>query len=201
MREILQLLFDLIFPPNPEELKLRTLSSADFIKIAKQSSSKEALFSYQDPLVKELIWQIKYKKNKHAVEIASYAIYKKLCENFTDSVLLIPIPISKKRRRERGYNQCELIVDEILKLDQENRFLTDYNLLARVKHIERQTLKGRKERIENTKNIFEVNKKGYGNIKIILVDDVITTGSTVKEARETLLLAGHGNVQTIAIAH
>lgn len=200
MREMLQLLIDLIFPPKPEELRLRVLSPVDFIKIAQQSSSKEALFSYQDPLVKELVWQIKYKKNKQAIKIAGYAIYKILDEKFTEPILLIPIPISKKRRRERGYNQCELVVDEILRLDQENRFLTDYNLLARVKHIERQTLKGRKERIENTKNIFEVNKKS-DNQKIILIDDVITTGSTVEEAKKALLLAGYNDVYAIAIAH
>ena len=201
MREILQLLIDLIFPPNPEELKLRTLSSADFIKIAKQSSSKEALFSYQDPLVKELIWQIKYKKNKHAIQIAGYAVHKILCERFTEPVLLIPIPISQKRRRERGYNQCELIVDEILRVDQENKFLTDYNLLVRAKHIERQTLKGREERIENTKNIFEARRRDFDDMKIVLIDDVITTGSTMEEARRTLLLAGYDNVETTAIAH
>ena len=147
--------------------------------------------------MKELIWQIKYKKNKKAVEIASHALFQSLKE----PSLLIPIPISKKRRKERGYNQCDLLIDEIIRLDSENRFKKDYELLIRSKHIEKQTHKGRNERLENTKNIFEVTKKENLNQKIVIIDDVSTTGSTLKEAREELLKAGYSDVAGLTVAH
>ena len=97
-----------------------------------------------------MIWQIKYKKNKHAIRCAAYALQSRL----QDNTMLIPIPISRKRRRERGYNQCELIVDEMIKINPNLK--KDSNLLMRTRHIDKQTFKNRKERIENIKNIFEV---------------------------------------------
>jgi predicted amidophosphoribosyltransferase len=152
-----QYIIDYIFPPSAEELKIRSIDGDWLIKNAPRAGNTEfpfikALFSYQNPLIKELIWQIKYKKNMHAVKCAGYALYSEL-DGLEDAVL-IPIPISKKRRRERGYNQCELLLNEIIKLDSEKRFSSDYDLLIREKDIEKQTHKNRNERISNTKHIF-----------------------------------------------
>lgn len=206
MQKFFNLILDIIFPPKPEELKLRAISPVDFLQSVRQASPVplpfvSSLFAYKDPLVTELIWQIKYKKNRHAIEIAGYSLYQALAKKYSGSVTLIPIPISKKRRRERGYNQCELLVDEIIRLDADKIFKKDYNLLIRSKHIERQTLKGREERIENSKNIFEVVKNEEFNQKIILIDDVTTTGSTLKEAIETLADAGYTEIEALTVAH
>jgi ComF family protein len=207
MFKALVFIIDIFFPPTREELLIRALSPHDFLKKARTApisplSFASSLFAYKDPLVRELIWQIKYKKNRHAAHIAATALYTRLLE-FSSRLTLVPIPISKKRRRERGYNQCELIIDEIMKLDQEKRFLRDYSLLIRSKHIERQTLKGRTERLKNAKGIFEAREKEdrEGATQIIIIDDVMTTGSTAKEARETLLAAGYKNVGALTIAH
>lgn len=160
----------------------------------------ESIFSYKNPLVKELIWQIKYKKNKHAVGIAAHALLHSLSDS-PPNTLLVPIPISKKRRKERGYNQCELLIDEILRLDTENKFQKDFKLLIRSKHIEKQTHKDRNERLENTKGIFETTRKENLQQKIIIIDDVSTTGSTLKEAREELLSARYSDVTALTVAH
>jgi competence protein ComFC len=148
-------------------------------------------------LVKELVWQIKYKKNKKAVGLAADALFAYLKE----PALLIPIPISKKRRKERGYNQCELLIDGIMKLDVNKKLERDYGLLIRSKHIEKQTHKDRNERLKNTKNIFEVTKKENLNQNIIIIDDVSTTGSTLKEAYDVILSAGYLNVRALTVAH
>ncbi len=209
MHKAFVFIIDIFFPPSEKELLIRSLSPENFEKKASKAPPPPysfifPLFAYKDPLVRELVWQIKYKKNRHAARIAAYALYKKLSE-FSCPITLIPIPISKKRRRERGYNQCELIIDEIITLDSEKRFAKNYELLVRSKHIERQTLKGRAERIEDAKNIFTVTETAVTRTlieeKIILIDDVVTTGSTAKEARETLLRAGYEDVQTITVAH
>ncbi|MEK7464073.1 MAG: hypothetical protein AAB610_03070 [Patescibacteria group bacterium] len=200
--QILYHIIDFIFPPPPEELKLREISPERFLNDSAKADPAEfpfikSIFSYKDPLVKELVWQIKYKKNKKAVEIASHALF----HNLKWPALLIPIPISKKRRKERGYNQCELLIEEILELDVENKFEKDFDLLIRSKHIEKQTHKKRNERLENTKNIFEVTKKENLVQKIIIIDDVSTTGSTLKEARDELLSAGYSDVTALTVAH
>lgn len=202
MHKLLQHFIDFIFPPNQEEVALRKISPEELPALALRAGATEfpfiyAIFNYKDSLVRELIWQIKYKKNKHAVKCAGYAIYKWL--QGKENALLVPVPISRKRRRERGYNQCELIIDEILRLD--GRFKKDYDLLIRVGDIERQTLKNRNERIENTKNIFKIKRKAKQNEKIILIDDVTTTGSTLVEAREAMLRAGFTDIEVVAVAH
>ncbi|MDQ5893434.1 MAG: competence protein ComFC [Patescibacteria group bacterium] len=202
MKIFIQHIIDFLFPPSVEELKLRSLSPEEFVLNAKESDKPEfsfikSLFSYKDPLVKELIWQIKYRKNKHAVAIAGFALH----QAFKEPALLIPIPISKKRRRERGYNQCELIIHEVARLDSEKKLQMGYGLLIRSRHIEKQTHKNRNERLENTKSIFEVTKKENLHQKIIIIDDVSTTGSTLKEARDILLSAGYSDITALTLAH
>ncbi|MEK7213765.1 MAG: hypothetical protein AAB637_01455 [Patescibacteria group bacterium] len=205
MHYTIQLLIDFLFPPSPEELKIRSLSTESLIKEFITAEKTEfpfinSIYSYKDPLVKELIRQIKYKKNKYAIKCASFALYHWLYKQNKKDCILIPIPNSKKRRKERGYNQCELLIDEIIKLDLEKRFKKNYDLLIRPRDIETQTLKNRNERIENTKNIFEVSPIQV-NKKIIIIDDVTTTGSTLKEAYDKLLSAGYSDIEALTFAH
>lgn len=232
MHLFIQQLVDYIFPPSIEEIKLRDISPQDMLTVSEKVLRTEfpfikAVFSYKDPLIRELIWQIKYKKNMHAVRCAGYALHSellKICEKVNikntenlpnlDKIILIPIPISKKRRKERGYNQCELVIDEIVKLDTQNKFTKDFNLIIREKDIPKQTFKNRDERINNTKHIFKVLKNPDvicdeknpnmiydANTKIIIIDDVTTTGSTLKEARDELLKVGYKDVTGLTIAH
>jgi competence protein ComFC len=195
-------ILDFIFPPSPQEIAVRNLTIDELIKEAPKSAQSEfpfikSLFSYKDTLIRELVWQIKYKKNKHAIRCAAFS----LASVISEPTLLIPIPISKKRRKERGYNQCELLINEMINQDTNNKFTTNFTLLIRSKDIEKQTFKNRSERLKNTKNIFEVVDKVNLNQKIIIVDDVSTTGSTLKEAREELLKEGYSNVQCLTLAH
>lgn len=202
MYKLLNYVLDFIFPPNAQELRIRELPIDWLVKNVPKASQTEfpfiqSLFSYKDPLIKELIWQIKYKKNKQAVKCAAYALVSAINE----PALLIPIPISKKRRKERGYNQCELLIDEMIAQDTAHKFTKNFDILIRSKHIEKQTFKNRNERLENTKNIFEMVGEVDKNQKIVIIDDVSTTGSTLKEARDELLKAGYSNVQCLTIAH
>ncbi len=134
---------------------------------------------------------------------AGFAMYEKLkADGATQKTLLIPIPLSKKRRKERGYNQSELLIDEIKKLDTENRFEKRFDILVRTKHTSEQKLKSREDRLHNMESIFKVEDTEMDkNIPIIIIDDVTTTGSTVNAARETLLRAGYLDVKALTLAH
>jgi len=203
MRGFFTHILDFIFPPSKETLELRALSRADlFEKLPRANFSPHpfitSLFAYKNPLVAELIWSIKYKKDRHAIELGSYALYRALEKR--DAAVLIPIPVSKKRRNERGYNQCEVLVGGILALDKENKFEQRFDILFRTRHMERQTLKNRKERMENMERIFHAEKVPL-NAPIILIDDVVTTGSTLQEVRNTLIRAGYENVSALTLAH
>ncbi len=165
-----------------------------------------SVFAYADEMVSKLVWQIKYMKSAKAISIGAYALSSRLAEIFPDQqLILIPIPITKQRRRERGFNQCELLVGAIKKLDTTNRF-TDFNdLLIRTQHSSRQTLKNREERLESTRGIFSVDEKVAEKIQkgsaVVVIDDVITTGSTMKEAIETIRKIDLLRVYGISLAH
>lgn len=211
------LFLDAIFPLSPAEIELFSYSTEKaFLELPKSAkpplTKVNSIFSYKDERVKKLIWNIKYKKSKPAIDIGGYALYKDLTVNnhFPNQSIcvLIPMPITKRRRRERGFNQCEVLVNEIKNLDIENHFEINTDLLIRTHHTSRQTLKDRSHRLEDAKGIFSVNEKvlaniiaEQNNIYFIVIDDVVTTGSTMKEALNTLEKAGLTNVNGISLAH
>lgn len=200
MNSFFSFILDALFPPSKETLELRTLEPAHLalrLPVAPPSPFPfiSSVFAYKDPLVAEMISAIKNKRDRHAFRLAGHALFGKL----HDKALLVPIPLSKKKRRERGYNQSELLIDEIIKLDSENRFQKNTEILKRVKHTEEQKLKTRQERLGN-KNIFSVTYVPI-DLPIILIDDVTTTGSTLKEAHEVLLSTGYTDVRALTLAH
>lgn len=164
-----------------------------------------AVFAYKDERVRKLVWHVKYNKDAHAVSVGGYALFHALQSiKVAPNTIIVPMPITERRRRERGYNQCELLTDEIARLDTTNELTILTDLLIRTHHASRQTLKRRADRLESAKGIFSVNKvliEKYRNAEIIVIDDVITTGSTMKEAMKTLCTAGFQNVVGLALAH
>ena len=121
------------------------------------------------------------------------------------------MPISSKRRRERGFNQCELLLEELKKLDIENKFTYTNKLLERKRHTARQTLKDKSGRRENVEGLFNVNEKTLEKIKllhpelmqafVLIIDDVVTTGSTIEEAIKIMRNAGFKNAWGLSVAH
>lgn len=223
---ILDIVSDALFPISATEKQIHSLtpeSAYTFLSKAPPIHSAnrlEAVFHYKDERVSRLIWSIKYKRSKHAIDIGAYAINKKLKDileekqktNKDRTILVLPIPITKRRRNERGYNQCEVLLNKVQEL---NTLTYNYSLLQRNTHVDRQTLKNRKDRLRDVIDIFSVNKKELEkyshnesqastdprNITVIVVDDVITTGSTMNNAIKALKEVGFLDVIGIAIAH
>lgn len=180
-----------------------------------------SIFAYKDERVAKLVWNIKYKREPRAVAIGGTALFRTLEEIAGGkTTIIVPIPMTKRRRKERGYNQCELLVGEIAQLDakraeqtgNERKFTIKNDLLVRVHHADRQTLKSRPERLAGAKGVFAINETALDEIKAstpgalsastaIVIDDVITTGSTMKEAMETLRAAGFEKVLGLSLAH
>jgi ComF family protein len=98
---------------------------------------------------------------------------------------IVPVPIHKVKKRERGYNQSDFIAKGVQQII-EKPILTD--LLIRKKYTISQTLLSSSERKNNLENAFELNKKfNISGKNILLIDDVLTTGSTVNHCAITLL--------------
>jgi len=167
-----------------------------------------SIFAYQDERVTGLVWNIKYKKSSKAIGIGGFAIYQNLKKLEATKILIVPIPITKRRRRERGFNQCELLAAEIARLDADGMCRIETGLLSRTTHRDRQTLKNREERLQDARGIFEVDDSLARRIQIehplapiVIIDDVITTGSTIREAILTLDKAGFKKVRGLSLAH
>ncbi len=168
-----------------------------------------ALFDYTDPRAKKLIWKLKY----HGLTAVAPAVARLLSElvlpDLADQVLfgvhrflLVPIPITPKRKRERGFNQAAVLARELAR---QNSDLLSYEpkIVAKIKDTPTQvSIKGRAARLKNLQGAFAVTDPAkVKNQTVIVLDDVITTGATVAEARRALRAAGARKVLALAVAH
>ena len=151
---------------------------------------------------RKLLHELKYKGNKEIGEILGrYAAAELLnSPDFCSIDIIIPIPLHPKRFAQRGYNQSEWIgkgLSAVLDKPQ------DTNTLKRVKQTTTQTKKSVFERFENTEGIFELSgAKELEGKHLLLIDDVLTTGSTLNAAINTLLNIPNVKISifTLAIA-
>lgn len=136
--------------------------------------------------MRKVIHQLKYAGKKEIGRALGRIMANEMQEsNFFDGIdLIIPIPLHPKRLRERGYNQSEWIAKGISDITHLPILTT---AVQRTKHIESQTHKTPFERWENVQNIFYCNSpEDLENKHILLVDDVLTTGSTATACMESL---------------
>lgn len=110
---------------------------------------------------------------------------------------IVPIPIHKKKKKKRGYNQAQVFAEELGKLLD---LPVDAGILERTEEREAQKELGRKERKNNLKKALKITGNSVQWKKIILVDDIYTTGSTVDAAAEMLKLAGIECIYVLSIA-
>ncbi|MEK7659078.1 MAG: ComF family protein [Patescibacteria group bacterium] len=159
-------------------------------------------FSYKDPAIQKVIKAFKYRFIKDLDQplgrlMISYLDKIKGKIDLKDAVI-IPVPLHKRKYNQRGYNQSELIASEISEY-LNIRVIND--CLLKIKPTKDQAkLKGNK-RLENLKGAFICAKPWLATgKKIILLDDVYTTGETMKECAKVLKEAGTNEVIGLAIA-
>lgn len=162
-------------------------------------------FDYRNELVKRLIWKIKYSGGKRlGFVLGTYAGGKLSGEPFRSlaNPILVPIPLAQGRLRRRGFNQAEVFTDGMLSVAG-NQFEKNSSILRRIRDTGSQTnVQNRDERIENVAGCFTVSDpRIVSGRDVILVDDVVTTGATLREARAILLHAGARRVTALVLAH
>lgn len=160
--------------------------------------------SYEGGL-RELIQLLKYQHVRPAASVLGRMLAEAMTKlkSVTDSshMLVIPVPLHRRRLRERGFNHCELIAKAALKLASVEQLSMDTSLLKRRRETQSQTGLTRHQRRENVRAAFVVEKSAVvAGRSVLLVDDVFTTGTTVSECARTLLRAGASNVFVATVA-
>jgi ComF family protein len=122
-----------------------------------------------------------------------------LSPGFFDGIdFIVPVPLHPKRLKQRGYNQSEIIAEGISSV-------TDIPLEAknifRVKATATQTKKGIYERWQNTLDVFDLHDRElFGGKHILIIDDVLTTGSTLEAAAHCILASEGAKVSILTLA-
>lgn len=164
------------------------------------AAHSEFYFS-KESLIQQLIHQLKYKNNISIGLYLGKVMGKTLLESnrFNDINALIPLPLYADKEHKRGYNQAEIIcngVSEIMNIPVIN------NNVIRKLHTDTQTKKHRTERWENVADSFAVkNKAQLAGKKLLLIDDVITTGATLEACGHTILAVNNINLSIATLAH
>ena len=152
--------------------------------------------NYQDLVLKKALWMLKYQGVKQLAkplaELIKERIWKKL---ETGDWLIVPVPLSKNKLRHRGYNQAELIAGELSDNVRADILFKKFHTKSQVE------VKNKEERLANIIGSFEVrNPEKIKGKKIILIDDVLTTGATMREAQKVLKSAGAKKVVGVVVA-
>ena len=159
-----------------------------------------SLFYFQKhSLVQELIFSLKYRGNQEIGTVVGLWMGERIknlsvSENFD---FIVPVPLHPRKLRKRGYNQVSTF-GEALSKSLKKPF--EEKLLTRVRYSKSQTKKTLKKRIQIDATAFEVNDdKAFHNKHFLLIDDVLTTGSTIESCAIALLkIPGLGDAGDLA---
>ena len=155
-----------------------------------------SLFSYQQPVV-WFIQQLKFnEKLVHARLLGDLLVVSDVIKLIADDVCILPVPLFKKRLRQRGFNQS---IELARALSEKMGWPMELNRVQRVRETSAQTGLDAKERRKNIRGAFEVVESLLQK-HVVIVDDVVTTGSTVNELSRVLKKAGVKKITVLSLA-
>lgn len=196
-----QRLLDFIFPPSEEASIVRFLTERDVTSLFFHTmvDNTHALSPYHDSRIRALVHEAKFHGNTRAFQLLNTLLATFLDTYRRPVDFILPIPLSGKRKRTRGYNQ----VHEILRAQKLNTVgVIRTDILIRKKDTRPQTELKRTDRLTNVRDAFGIKNVGAIREKhVLIVDDVTTTGATLHTAKATLLPYGPASVTCIALAH
>lgn len=157
-----------------------------------------SLWLHKDP-VKGSIYQFKYKNRRIYAQVYARKlakVYKNLIMKWGVNTI-IPVPLHRKRRRIRGYNQAEVLAKY---LGRELEIPVEINAIYRIKHTAPQKKLDNKDRRKNLSKAFLVSDEWKVKQKVLLIDDIYTTGSTIHAIATKLKRSGVEKVYFLTIS-
>lgn len=214
LEDIKSWLLDLLFPPkcvfcqriidnNPTctcrkcETRLPYTSGKDMIFKGEFFDKGTAPFFYRDD-VREAVLRFKfYGKEIYADAFGEYMAHS-VAENLDLPDVITWVPVSKERRRERGYDQAQLLAKSVASRLE----IPSCSLLVKtVDNTTQSSIKDKEARKANVLGVYDITDiQTVNGKKVLLIDDVFTTGATVSECSRMLLTAGAENVSCAVFA-
>lgn len=154
---------------------------------------------YYEGQVRESLLRFKFEDRRHYAKAYAELLARAAALELSGGVDFVSwVPVSEKRRRERGYDQAELLAVELCRLWETAPVRT----LCKTVHTPAQSgIRAPEERRANVLGVYEaVNREQWEGKRILLVDDILTTGATVAEAARTLRFAGAKAVSVLTLA-
>lgn len=162
--------------------------------------SSAMLYYHKKGIVQQLIHQLKYKNCQKIGTLLGdwYAQELLLSQKFNNIDFIIPVPLHKKRQKERGYNQVTTFSEALAKGLAKK---TNTTILTRKKYASTQAKKNLNYRNTFIENTFEANtEKQFHHKHFLLVDDVLTTGATLEACGKALLQIPGAKISIVTIA-
>ena len=155
--------------------------------------------NFKNPLIQKMIYEIKYNGNKSTAYVLGIELgcLIKRFKKVVDFDIIIPVPVSKLKMQHRGYNQCQLIAEGILKII---KIPIDSNYLIRKNNMTSQVKSSRFKRWLNVDNEYQLIKTLKNYRRILLIDDVVTTGATINSCLNAIQKNNELKITVAALA-
>ena len=182
-------------------MELKNFDQHDQRKFLYHSSIQYHYFSYRfvkNDVIQQILHPIKYNGNKTAAFVLGIELGNliKKKHKVDEDCILVPVPVSIKKRRKRGYNQAEIIAEGISSV---TNYTINNQLLIRKNSLKTQTMSTVFERWENIVSEYQPNSRLSQKSNIIVVDDVVTTGATIYHCIQALK-GQYGKLYAAAVA-
>lgn len=155
------------------------------------------VFEY-DKRIASILKKAKYGKKPEAVKLMAGLLGDLLIKKELTFDMVIPVPMHRSSLSERGYNQSSVAAEKISKV---TGIPFKDNVLRKIKKTKRQAELSKSARSTNLKGAFQADSGLVKGRSILVIDDIITTGSTLLECKNTLMNAGALHVKAAVIAH
>ena len=171
--------------PKIEKIRLDDIEKSFWGKVEIERATSFMYYHKNSPY-NNLIHRLKYKNRPDTGDRLAFLAAKEIAESgfFDDIDAIVPLPLSKRKMRQRGYNQCDYIAKG---LSRATGIPVIKNAVKRLKSNETQTHKSRDERWQNVEGIFALSDATLLEGKhILLIDDILTTGATLASCAKSI---------------